>query len=62
MSNRNKLLILSIAAITLISIFLFYQTGGNWDYILPRRITKILAIILTGYSIAVSTVIFQTIT
>ncbi|MED4072770.1 iron chelate uptake ABC transporter family permease subunit [Priestia endophytica] len=62
MSNRNKLLILSIAAITLISIFLFYQTGGNWDYILPRRITKILAIVLTGYSIAVSTVIFQTIT
>ncbi|KAB2495437.1 iron chelate uptake ABC transporter family permease subunit [Priestia endophytica] len=62
MSNRIKLLILSIAAITLISIFLFYQTGGNWDYILPRRITKILAIVLTGYSIAVSTVIFQTIT
>ncbi|RAS79035.1 iron chelate uptake ABC transporter family permease subunit [Priestia endophytica] len=62
MSNRIKLLILSIAAITLISIFLFYQTGGNWDYILPRRMTKILAIVLTGYSIAVSTVIFQTIT
>ncbi|RAS75837.1 iron chelate uptake ABC transporter family permease subunit [Priestia endophytica] len=62
MSNRIKLFILSIAAITLISIFLFYQTGGNWDYILPRRITKILAIVLTGYSIAVSTVIFQTIT
>ncbi|TYR79965.1 iron chelate uptake ABC transporter family permease subunit [Priestia megaterium] len=62
MSNKFKLIILSSLSILLILIFLFYQTSGNWAYILPGRIVKIIAIILTGFSIAVSTVIFQTIT
>src|SRR5690606_25784695 len=34
----------------------------NWDYVLPRRTMKILAIVLTGSAIAFSTVVFQTIT
>ncbi|MCC0565810.1 iron chelate uptake ABC transporter family permease subunit [Brevibacillus borstelensis] len=38
------------------------KAGGNWDYILPRRSLKVLAIILTGTAIAYSTLVFQTIT
>jgi iron complex transport system permease protein len=32
------------------------------DYVLPRRVTKVAAIIVTGAAIAFSTIIFQTIT
>src|SRR5699024_481565 len=40
----------------------FYQLTGNIGYILPRRIIKVVAIILTGGSIAFATTIFMTIT
>lgn len=62
MAYRGKLGFLAIFSILLIVLFLFIDVGSNWDYILPRRIKKILAIILTGAAIAFSTVIFQTIT
>ncbi|WP_407268612.1 iron chelate uptake ABC transporter family permease subunit [Radiobacillus sp. PE A8.2] len=62
MSNKTKLVILSVLAIGLIATFLFIDLGGNWDYVLPRRATKIAAIALTGAVIAFSTMIFQTIT
>nr|WP_026772348.1 iron chelate uptake ABC transporter family permease subunit [Sediminibacillus terrae] len=62
MSNRTKLIILTVMSAVLVIVFLFGSAGSNWDYILPRRTTKILAIALTGGVIAFSTVIFQTIT
>ncbi|USG68311.1 iron chelate uptake ABC transporter family permease subunit [Brevibacillus ruminantium] len=37
------------------------KAGGNWDYILPKRGMKVLAIILTGSAIAYATLVFQTI-
>ncbi|MGM9987862.1 MAG: iron chelate uptake ABC transporter family permease subunit [Bacillaceae bacterium] len=62
MSNKQKILLLSVIAIGFILVSLFYGIHGNWDYILPRRITKLLAIVLTGTAIAIATVVFQTIT
>ncbi|MET3698500.1 iron complex transport system permease protein [Bacillus oleivorans] len=62
MSNKNKLLVLTAIAILLISLFLFFDIGSNWDYVLPRRVTKIVAIVLAGAAIAYSTLVFQTIT
>ncbi|WP_223700456.1 iron chelate uptake ABC transporter family permease subunit [Sutcliffiella deserti] len=62
MKLKYKIIILSVLAILSIILFLFYQLGPNWDYVLPRRATKIFAIVLTGSAIAFSTVIFQTIT
>ncbi|MGG3235065.1 iron chelate uptake ABC transporter family permease subunit [Priestia flexa] len=62
MSNRLKLIVLATVTVGVTLLFLFYQSNGNWDYILPRRLEKLAAIILTGFSIAVSTVVFQTIT
>src|SRR5699024_12621421 len=51
-----------IIAILLILLYIFYQLTGNIGYILPRRIIKVVAIILTGGSIAFATTIFMTIT
>jgi len=62
MRNSTKIGILSIVAVILISIFLFADVQGSWDYVLPRRTEKILAIVLTGAAIAFSTLVFQTIT
>src|SRR5690625_2248090 len=62
MRNSTKLIILSVLAVGLVLAFLFTDLGSNWDYVLPRRTMKILAIIVTGSAIAFSTVVFQTIT
>lgn len=62
MSNRAKISILAVLSIILVVLFLFIDLGSNWDYALPRRIKKVLAIVLTGGVIAFSTMVFQTIT
>lgn len=62
MHNNVKTSILAIVALLLIAIFLFTDVGSQWDYVLPRRGMKILAIVLTGASIGLSTLVFQTIT
>ncbi|MBU7317940.1 iron chelate uptake ABC transporter family permease subunit [Paenibacillus oleatilyticus] len=62
MSNKVKLILLAAIAVALIVLFMVIQSGGNWDYILPRRGRKVLALLLTGFCIAFSTMIFQTIT
>ena len=62
MSIRIKLLILVVLALLSVSLFLFYQLGENWDYVLPRRGYKVGAMIVAGSAIAFSTVIFQTVT
>ncbi|MED4780084.1 iron chelate uptake ABC transporter family permease subunit [Brevibacillus choshinensis] len=59
---KAKIVGLTIVAIVLIAIFMMIDAGGNWDYVLPRRLKKILAIVLTGSVIAFSTLVFQTIT
>jgi iron complex transport system permease protein len=62
MSNKAKISILGAITIILVLLFMFIDLGGNWDYALPRRGKKILAIVVTGGVIAFSTMVFQTIT
>ncbi|MBS4175639.1 iron chelate uptake ABC transporter family permease subunit [Bacillus sp. FJAT-49736] len=62
MNNKVKLTILGSTALILVVIFLFTSIGNYWEYVVPKRGIKILAIILTGTAIAFSTVVFQTIT
>ncbi|MGV3467422.1 MAG: iron chelate uptake ABC transporter family permease subunit [Heyndrickxia sp.] len=62
MRNKIKLTSLAVIAIALVILFLFTNIGNYWEYVVPKRAIKILAIILTGASIAFSTVVFQTIT
>ena len=62
LSHRTKLIILAILAIASVALYLFYQLGSNWDYVLPRRGYKVGAMVIAGSAIAFSTVIFQTVT
>ena len=62
MSSRMKLLILLVLALLSVALYLFYQLGSNWDYVLPRRGYKVGAMVVAGGAIAFSTVIFQTVT
>lgn len=62
MNHKTKTILLGLLSIVFILIFLFTNLGSNLGYILPKRIIKIVAIVLTGGAIAFSTVIFQTIT
>lgn len=62
MRNSTKLVILSLLALLFICLYLFQGLNGSFDYALPRRAVKVLAMAMTGVAIAYSTVIFQTIT
>lgn len=61
--DKKKLYILGIVALFVIGLFLFEGLNGiNWDYNLSKRILKVIAIAITGGSIAFSSMIFQTVT
>jgi iron complex transport system permease protein len=62
MSNKNKLIFLAVFALLSVVLYIFVDLGPNLDYALPRRVEKIVAIVLTGGVIAFSTMVFQTIT
>jgi len=62
MTDKQKLLVLTIVSVGLIAVFMTIHAYGNWDYVLPRRAKKIAAILLTGVAISLSTVVFQTLT
>ncbi|NBJ70030.1 MULTISPECIES: iron chelate uptake ABC transporter family permease subunit [Clostridia] len=62
MGYKKKTLILAFIAILLTMLYMFYDLTGNIGYILPRRIIKVVAILLTGAAIGFATTIFMTIT
>lgn len=53
---------LSVVAVAAMIAFMTLNAKGRWDFILPFRGTKLAAMVLVAYAIAVSTVLFQTIT
>ena len=63
MKYRRRVVLLGVFSIALMILFIFIGISkGNYDYVLPRRFLKVLAISLTAGSIAFSSMIFQTIT
>ncbi|HEX6593180.1 MAG TPA: iron chelate uptake ABC transporter family permease subunit [Bacillota bacterium] len=62
MDYKKKTFILLLIALPLIVLYIFYDLSGNIDYILPKRISKVVAIMITAGAIAWSTTIFMTIT
>ncbi|MCR6105261.1 iron chelate uptake ABC transporter family permease subunit [Salipaludibacillus agaradhaerens] len=62
MGYKTKLTILILISVILATIFMVYDSGGHWEYVLPRRGKILLAIVITGAAIAFATVVFQTIT
>lgn len=56
------LLILSILALAAIAAFMTLGAKGSWAFVLKFRGVKLAALLLVAYSIAVSTILFQTVT
>jgi len=62
MRNPLRMACLVLIAAGCCAVYLIHDLNGSFDYALPRRVTKVLAMVLTGFTIAYATVIFQTIT
>jgi iron complex transport system permease protein len=62
--SRPALALIILGALALISVACFMLLGakGSCSFILPFRGRKLLALALVAYSVAVSTVLFQTVT
>ncbi|HWL26941.1 MAG TPA: iron chelate uptake ABC transporter family permease subunit [Ureibacillus sp.] len=60
--NSTKIIILLVIAIVFILLYAFYNIQGGFSYAFPRRVERIVAMIITGIAISYSTVMFQTIT
>ncbi len=61
--NNRLLLILTIATLAIAGFYILYQL--NFDilfYQLPSRVNRVVTMLIVGIAIAISTVIFQTIT
>jgi iron complex transport system permease protein len=62
--GRPALVLIGLSLLALVSIVLFMTLGarGSWSFVLPFRGRRLLALVLVAYSVAVSTVLFQTVT
>jgi len=62
--KRPTLNLTLLCLLTLLTVAAFMTVGakGSWSFILSFRGTKLAAMVLVAYSIAVSTVLFQTVT
>jgi len=62
--KRPTLILPLLCVLTLLAVTAFMTIGakGSWSFILSFRGTKLTAMILVAYSVAVSTVLFQTVT
>lgn len=56
------LIVLAVLAVICIGLFMTLGVRGNWGFVIPFRGRRLLALLLVGYSVAVSTVLFQTVT
>lgn len=56
------LVVLAALAVASAAVFLTWGVNGHWDYALPRRAEQVVALVVVGAAIAVSTVVFQTLT
>ncbi|WP_253817856.1 iron chelate uptake ABC transporter family permease subunit, partial [Myxococcus xanthus] len=58
----RPLLVLGCVAVAFMALFMLVDVSGPWDFVLPFRGKKIATALLVGYAVAVSTVLFQTVT
>ena len=64
LARRITVLFASLALLVMgaIALYLTWGVDGHWDFALPRRLEQVAALVIVGVAIAVSTVIFQTLT
>lgn len=58
----HPLLVASTILLLSALLFLTLNVNGHWDFALPLRGKKLLALMVVGYAIGVSTLLFQTLT
>ncbi|MTB87233.1 iron chelate uptake ABC transporter family permease subunit [Aeromicrobium senzhongii] len=58
----TRVAIAGAIALTVIAGFLFADTHGYADFVVPLRVRRLVALVLVGWAIALSTVLFQTVT
>lgn len=56
------LVVLGAAALAVVAAFLLVGLQGNIAYVLPRRINRLGALVIVACAVAVSTILFQTVT
>lgn len=61
-SDRARLIMLAVLTLGCVAIFLTIGVTANWGYILPRRLTTVATMSVVAVAIAISTVLFHTIT
>ncbi|MGY2083443.1 iron chelate uptake ABC transporter family permease subunit [Blastococcus sp. SYSU DS0539] len=60
--RRRTLVVLAVLALAAVAAFLTVGVTGSWDYALMQRSRRIAAMLVVAVAIAVSTVLFQTVT
>nr|WP_315042627.1 iron chelate uptake ABC transporter family permease subunit [uncultured Moraxella sp.] len=58
----KPVIIASVVLAISMLLFMTLNANGNWDFVLPFRFYKLMALILVGVAIGVSTLLFQTLT
>ncbi|MGX3012877.1 iron chelate uptake ABC transporter family permease subunit [Ursidibacter sp. B-7004-1] len=62
MQAKRLLPLLSLLFVASVCLFMTYNARGQWDFVLAFRSEKLLLLITIGYTIGVSTLLFQTLT
>lgn len=64
LSRRPQLVLMGLSALAIVSVVSFMTLGvrGNWGFVLQFRGQKLAGLLLVACSIAISTVLFQTVT
>lgn len=59
---QRRILYLLLGLIASAILFMTVNANGRWDFILPFRGSKLLALVIVAFAVSVSTILFQTIT
>jgi iron complex transport system permease protein len=62
LSPALRLYLLAFFALASVAAFMTWGANGHWDFVLSFRAGKLAAMLLVAYAVAVSSVLFQTIT
>ncbi|EEH70203.1 MULTISPECIES: iron chelate uptake ABC transporter family permease subunit [Acinetobacter] len=59
--RKAKLWIVFLIVLCLALVFVFLNSGLDFDYVIPKRLVRLATIVLGGICVAVSSIVFQTI-
>ena len=60
--RRRTLVVLGVLTLAVVAVFLTVDVTGSWDYALQQRGRRLAAMAVVAVAVAVSTVLFQTVT